>query len=57
MGQSEEAIDNLLYIIQTDRGWKDDAARLQLLKVFEALGPTDPEVLSGRRRLSSLLFS
>lgn len=57
MGRSEEAIDNLLHIIQTEKGWNDDAARLQLLKVFEALGPTDPEVISGRRRLSSLLFS
>ena len=57
MGRSEEAIDNLLHIIRTDRGWNDEAARLQLLKVFEALGPTDPAVLSGRRRLSSLLFS
>lgn len=57
MGQSEAAIDNLLHIIQVDRGWNDEAARLQLLKVFEALGPTDPDVVSGRRRLSSLLFS
>ncbi len=57
LGQSEEAVDNLLHIIQADRGWKDDAARLQLLKVFEALGPMDPAVQSGRRRLSSLLFS
>ncbi|NMM45792.1 co-chaperone YbbN [Rhodospirillaceae bacterium KN72] len=56
-GRSEEAVDNLLTIVQTDRGWNDDAARLQLLKVFEALGPTDPVVVSGRRRLSSLLFS
>jgi len=57
MGQSEEAIDNLLHIIMVDRGWNDDAARLHLLKVFEALGPTDEAVVSGRRRLSSLLFS
>lgn len=57
IGQSEAAIDNLLHIIQVEKGWNDDAARLQLLKVFEALGPTDPDVVSGRRRLSSLLFS
>ncbi len=57
MGRSEEAIDNLLHIIQVERGWNDDAARLHLLKVFEALGPTDEAVQSGRRRLSSLLFS
>lgn len=57
VGQSEEAIDNLLTIIGKNRGWNDDAARLQLLKVFEALGPMDPAVQSGRRRLSSVLFS
>jgi len=57
LGRSEEAVDHLLHIIQVDRGWNDDAARLHLLKIFEALGPTDPVVISGRRRLSSLLFS
>ncbi len=57
VGQSEEAVDNLLHIIQVNKDWNDGAARLQLLKVFEALGPMDPVVQSGRRRLSSLLFS
>lgn len=57
LGRSEEAVDHLLHIIRTDRGWNEDGARLQLLQLFEALGPTDPAVLSGRRQLSSLLFS
>ncbi|MEX2296439.1 MAG: tetratricopeptide repeat protein, partial [Dongiaceae bacterium] len=35
----------------------EDAARKQLLKLFEAMGPADPLVASGRRQLSSLLFS
>ena len=33
------------------------AARKQLVKFFEAMGPTDPLTLSARRRLSSLMFS
>ncbi|HSV28115.1 MAG TPA: tetratricopeptide repeat protein, partial [Candidatus Omnitrophota bacterium] len=40
-----------------DRAWNDDAARKQLVKFFEAFGPTSPLTIAGRRRLSSLLFS
>jgi putative thioredoxin len=57
LGESEAAIDHLLHIIQVQRDWNEGAARLSLLKLFEALGPTDPLTLQGRRRLSSLLFS
>ena len=39
------------------RAWNDEAARKQLLKLFEALGPTHELTQSGRRRLSSVLFS
>jgi len=39
-----------------DRKWNDDGAREQLVKLFEAFGPTDPLTIDGRRRLSSLLF-
>ncbi len=55
--RQEEAIDELLEIIRRDRAWNDDAARKQLLKLFEALGPTHELTLAGRRRLSSVLFS
>lgn len=51
------AIDELLESVRRDRDWNEQAARKQLLKLFEALGPSDPLVLSARRRLSSLLFS
>ncbi|MFO1190104.1 MAG: tetratricopeptide repeat protein [Alphaproteobacteria bacterium] len=40
-----------------DRNWNEQAARKELIKMFEAMGPNDPMTLSGRRRLSSLLFS
>jgi len=52
-----EAADALLTIVRADRKWKDDAARLQLLKFFEAWGFADPETLAARRKLSTLLFS
>jgi len=44
-------------VIRRNREWNDDAARQQLLKIFEALGPSDPITVSGRRKLSSILFS
>jgi putative thioredoxin len=56
-GDAEGATDALLEIIRRERTWNDDAARKQLLKFFEAWGPTDPRTLEARRRLSSLLFS
>jgi putative thioredoxin len=51
------AITELLEIVRRQRSWNDEAARQQLLKIFEALGPTDPQTVDGRRRLSSILFS
>jgi putative thioredoxin len=56
-GEREAAADSLLTIVKADRGWKDDGARAQLLKLFEAWGPTDDATLAARRKLSSLLFS
>jgi putative thioredoxin len=56
-GAREEAIDQLLEIVRRDRKWNEDAARKQLVTLFEAMGPTDPRTISARRRLSSLLFS
>lgn len=56
-GEQEAAVDELLELFRRDRAWNEDAARKQLVKVFEALGPTHPLTVSGRKRLSSLLFS
>ena len=56
-GEREAAVDELLELFRRDREWNEQAARKQLVKLFEAMGPTDPLTLSGRRRLSSLLFS
>ena len=56
-GQITDAIENLLKVIKIDRSWNDDAGRLKLLEIFDALGPTAPEVMDGRRKLSSILFA
>ncbi len=56
-GKRAEAADALLHLIKHDRAWNDDAARLQLLKLFEAWGLADPATLAARRKLSALLFS
>lgn len=56
-GQREDAVDELLEIVRRDRTWNEDGARKQLVKFFEAFGPTDPLTVRSRRRLSSMLFS
>jgi len=56
-GEREAAIDELLTLFKRDREWNEQAARKQLVKFFEVMGPTDPLTLSGRRRLSSVMFS
>jgi putative thioredoxin len=56
-GRRQEAVDNLLEIVKRDRKWNDDGARKQLVQFFDAWGPTDEATVSGRRRLSSILFS
>jgi putative thioredoxin len=56
-GQRKEAVDHLLEIVRRGRKWNDDAARKQLVQLFEAWGPTDEATVDGRRRLSSILFA
>ncbi len=56
-GQRQEAMDHLFEIVRKDRAWNDDAARKQLVELFEAWGPKNPLTQSGRQRLSSLLFA
>ena len=56
-GEREQAIDELLDLVKRDREWNEQAGRKQLLKFFEAMGPTDPLTVATRKRLSSILFS
>ena len=55
--ETARAMDELLEIVRRDRKWQDDGARKQLIKLFEALGPTHPDTIEGRKKLSSVLFS
>ncbi len=56
-GDKQAALDHLLQIIRHDRKWNDEAARKQLLQLFDAWGPNDDLTNEGRRKLSSILFS
>lgn len=56
-GKVDEAVDVLLDLFRLDREWNDGAAKAQLMTIFDALKPTDPIVLKGRRRLSSMIFA
>lgn len=56
-GDLKGAVDSLLAIVAADREWNEQAARKQLLTVFEAAGLTSEIARDGRRRLSSLLFA
>ena len=56
-GDLNGAVDQLLAIVKADREWNDQAARKQLLTVFEAAGATSEVARDGRRRLSSILFA
>ena len=57
VGANAEAMAQLLESIRIERGWNDDAARLQLLEFFATLGAAKPDVIAARRKLSTLLFS
>ncbi|MEL6317691.1 MAG: thioredoxin [Pseudomonadota bacterium] len=57
LGDREAAVDQLLDIFRRDRTWNDEAAKTQLMKLFDAFGPSDPLTLSGRRKLSSMIFA
>lgn len=56
-GDYAGACDALLEIIAQDLNWNEDAARKQLLTVFDAVGPNSDIARNGRRRLSALLFA
>ena len=56
-GCSEEAIKILVELVKTHKTWNEEAARAQLLKIFEALGHSDPITIEGRRKLSVVIFS
>jgi putative thioredoxin len=56
-GNADAAIQHLLEIVKLNRAWNEEAARKELIKIFEALGPTNESTMKGRRGLSAILFS
>ena len=46
----------LLIIYEQDSKWNDEAAKKKLLEYFDMLGFTDPNVISARKELSTLMF-
>lgn len=52
-----EAVDQLIESIGRNREWNEQAARKQLLTIFEAAGPMSEVAKQGRRKLSAILFS
>jgi putative thioredoxin len=56
-GDRDGAIAELLELVRRDRKWNEEAARKQLVTLFEAMGPADPRTIEARRKLSGLLFS
>ncbi len=54
--RNEEAVDELLELFRRDREWNEEAAKKQLLKLFDSLGPKDPLVGKARRRLTSMIY-
>ena len=56
-GRREEAIDHLVESMKIDRAWNEGAARKQLIQFFDTMSPTDEATISGRRKMSAVLFS
>ena len=50
-GDSEAAIDELLELFRRDREWNDGAAKAQLFKLFDSLGPKSEAAQKGRTAL------
>ncbi|WP_432448625.1 thioredoxin [Aliiroseovarius marinus] len=55
-GDVQGAVDELLELFRRDREWNDAAAKTQLFTIFDALDAKDPIALTGRRKLSSMIF-
>ncbi|MHB0776895.1 tetratricopeptide repeat protein [Halomonas sp. WWR20] len=55
-GHYEAGLDGLLALMKSDRAYGEDAARLTLLRVFDALGAEHPLTVTYRRKLFALLY-
>lgn len=55
-GQYREAMEGFLTIVQSQKGWRDDAARKALLTLFGVLGAKHELTWEFRARLNTILF-
>jgi len=56
-GDNEQAIDALVEILRKNRSWNENAAKEQLVKIFEALGDAHPHTVEGRQKMASAIFA
>tara|TARA_B100000686_G_C16726897_1_gene938332 strand:- start:96 stop:1016 length:921 start_codon:yes stop_codon:yes gene_type:complete len=56
-GERALAIDHLIEIMKLEQTWNDGAARKQLIQFFDTMNPADEETITGRRKMSAVLFS
>ncbi|MFM7084037.1 MAG: thioredoxin [Hyphomicrobium sp.] len=56
-GYKSEALEHLVEIVRRDRKWNDEAARKQIVQLFDIWGPNDEFTIEGRKRLASILFA
>jgi len=54
-GDFKEALQGLLKVVRTDRGFRDDAARRAMIDIFTLLGADDPLVKEYRTQLARAL--
>lgn len=56
-GDKSGALDHLIEIVRAQRDWNEEAARKQLVELFNAWGAKDPKTIEGRKRLAAILFA
>ena len=55
-GDNEAAVDELLEAFKRDREWNDGAAKAQLFKLLDSLGPKSELAAKARRKLASMIL-